>query len=133
MADQELDVNGQPPNLRGKTCEALLLSQFFQSGDLVEPANVIHLKFGGEWHRLYFDHGIIFWRSSDQPTPWTDTDEEWQSPLLDLGREAGLVGSTLLQYSMTPTPAGSRVDFYFADGRRVSFEDSNDRTDYQVG
>src|SRR5688572_25084783 len=111
MTDQplpDLDVNGQAPDLAGITCEAILLQQFVHAGVLVEPANVIHLKFAGQWHRLYFDYGIVFWRLSEgAPEPWTDTEEDWHNPVYDLGSDAGVVGSQLDRYSMASTQGGS--------------------------
>ena len=136
MTDQplwDLDVNGDPPPLAGEICEALLLQQFVHAGEVVETANVIHLKFSGEWHRLYFDHGIVFWRKSvGAPEAWSDTEEHWQNPLFDLGSHAGVVGSRVSYYAMTPPPEGSSVEFVFAHGKRVVFEDVADRTSYYV-
>jgi hypothetical protein len=136
MTDQplwDLDVNGPPPSLAGEACQALLLQQFVHAGVVSEPANVIHLKFAGRWHRLYFDHGIIFWRTSEaDPEPWADTSEEWQNPLYNLGSDAGVLGKKLDQYLMTAIPGGSSVEFFFAHGTRIIFRDLDDHTTYHV-
>jgi hypothetical protein len=136
MTDQplwDLDVNGEPPPLAGEVCEALLVQQFTHAAEVVDPANVVHLKFSGEWHRLYFDHGIVFWRkSAGAPEPWSDTEEQWQNPLLNLGFDAGILGSKLNYYAMTPIPGGSSVEFVFAHGKRVVFKNVADRTNYHV-
>src|SRR6516165_3282035 len=64
---EELDINGDPPALAGLTCQELLVQQYWYSGRLEDEANVIFLKFGQRWYRLYFDSGIIFWRPQDSP------------------------------------------------------------------
>lgn len=129
----EIDVNGQAPDLAGAVCEAILLQQYVFAGTLEDPANVIHLKFSGQWHRLYFDYGIVFWRLSDTaPEAWSDTDEQWDNPLFDLGATADLAGLQLDRYAMTSIHGGSEVSFMFVGGRTVVFKSINDHTSYHV-
>lgn len=129
----ELDVNGKAPVLAGKTCEAVLLQQYWHKGILVEPANVIHMQFSGVWHRLYFDYGIVFWRIGDlPPETWSDADHEWDNPLEDLGAAAAVIGTHLDHYSMEPVKGGSAVELCFKSGKRIIFEDVDDHTTYRV-
>nr|WP_255656824.1 aquaporin [Lysobacter lactosilyticus] len=129
----ELDVNGEAPGLAGKACEAVLLQQYWHKGVLVEPANVIHMRFSGVWHRLYFDYGIVFWRISDAPPePGSDTDYEWEYPLEDLGAAAEVIGIPLDHYSMKPVVGGSTVELCFETGKRIIFENVDDHTTYRV-
>ena len=51
---------------------------------------------------------------------------------VDVGRDAGVVGVNLSSYVMIPTPSGSKVEFLFANGRRIVLEEANDVTGYTV-
>ena len=133
LPDLDVNVNGEAPELAGKACEAVLLQQYWYAGALVDPANVIHLKSGGEWYRLYFDYGIVFGRISEQPPePWLDADQQWDNPLCDLGVTAGIVGTQLDHYSMELVQGGSAVELCFKDGRCVVFKNIDDHTTYDV-
>lgn len=128
-----LDINGEPPALAGLTCDGLIRQSYVYKGELVAPAHTLYLLFAGVWHRLYFDHGIIFWRvQQTKPEAGSVTEEGWDFPHSDLGAEAGVTGIRLDGYTMDPTPHGSRVTLTFANGRRIAVEDDNDRTAYRV-
>jgi hypothetical protein len=53
-------------------------------------------------------------------------------PLVDVGAESGVVGARLVEYRMEPTERGSRLTFFFDNGRRVVLEDTDDHTAYRV-
>ena len=38
------DITGEPPQLSGRICTALICEQFWYQGELVSAANVIYLK-----------------------------------------------------------------------------------------
>jgi len=129
---ETLEVNGDPPGLGGQTCDALLVREYWYEGDFSEPANVIYLSFAGKWHRLYFDCGIIFWRTQDEaPRQW-DESEEYAWPLVDLSESHQLEGKVLDGYEMEVIRGGSQVIFHFADGKHVTFRNVADRTEYAV-
>ncbi|WP_342241957.1 hypothetical protein [Inquilinus sp. OTU3971] len=136
MAPQEippLEINGKPPDLAGLTCDGLIRQSYVHKGELDVPAHAIYLLFAGIWHRLYFDYGIIFWRTQqERPEAWSVEEEGWGYPHSDLGAEAGVTGVRLDGYEMEPMPYGSKVIFRFANGRRIVVEDVNDRTSYEV-
>jgi hypothetical protein len=129
----ELDVNGAPPELAGAKVDALLIQPYLVSGATVDPVGTVHLLTAGEWHRLYFDSGIVFWRRSEHPPePWADLEKGWDNPLVDLGHELRLLGSQITRYEMSGTKLGSSVRFHFADGASVIFDNANDRTTLTV-
>ena len=126
-----VELNGEPPDLGGQTCQAFLCEQYWFEGKLEATANVTFLRFDGRWHRLYFDCGIVFWRrQDDEPASWASPAEGFACPLIDVGREAGVVGSCLAEYRMEPTAGGSRVTFAFDGGRVVVLDNHGDRTSY---
>jgi hypothetical protein len=130
-AHQALDINGDQPRLEGLVCEEVQAVQFWHAGQLEEPVNVAHLKFDESWFRLYFDHGIIFWRSGDGPQEDFDAPEiQAVYRLDDIGRRHDLIGLTLSAVDSHPTQRGSQVVLTFQGGRTVTFFDEDDRSDY---
>ena len=129
----DLDINGLPPQLNNTVCNAFICEQFVYAGELVAPANVSYLKFSGIWHRLYFDHGTIFWRfQGEDPLPWNVPQEQWSYPHTDVGNIAGVVGDRLISYVMTATPTGSNVEFIFSSSRRIVLVDAYDISSYII-
>lgn len=130
-AHEQLEVNGTEPPIEGAQCEALIAVQYWHAGSLAEPANATHLRFEGAWYRLYFDHGIIFWRDGDSPpTAFAAPEIGAEYKLDDLGSRLGLHGRTLLSIAYSPTPNGSRVTLSFSGGRTITFACHDDRTSY---
>lgn len=129
--NRTVDVNGEQPRLEGLVCDEIQAVQFWHAGQLEEPVNVAHLKFGGTWFRLYFDHGIVFWRRGDGPQGDFDAPEVRAAFRLDdIGRRHDLIGLTLASVDPQPTRRGSRVVLTFHGGRVLTFFDEDDRTDY---
>ncbi|HEX5725587.1 MAG TPA: hypothetical protein VFX98_08985 [Longimicrobiaceae bacterium] len=128
-----LDVNGDPPDLRGLRCDALLCDEYRFQGKLENAANVVYLYFGGSWHRLYFDWGIVFWRPYHGPPEAVEPTEDGAAfPLVDLAARFGLAGVRLRGYRMEPLPLGARVTFEFENGVALAFRNEDDRTTYDV-
>jgi hypothetical protein len=127
-----LDVNGEPPALRGTTLQELLVQSFWYDGELEEEANVVFLKSDDAWNRLYFDCGIIFWRPDNrEPQAYDFRNDDGtvsEFRIRDLGRERDLVGQQLEDYSMEPVDGGSQVTFRMQDGTCFGFENVNDST-----
>ena len=127
----ELEVNGEPPPLDGRVCEGLIAEEYWHNGVIDEPANVVWLRFNRTWHRLYFDCGIVFWRTAvDEPRPYTMPELHAEVKLADLGKMLGIAGDILRHYEMRPVSAGSEVQFSFESGRVVVFKNVDDRTTY---
>ena len=110
-----------------------ICQQFLVDGVVEDEANVTFLEFGREWHRLYFEPGLIFWRSGvDRPLPWEVPDEGWTFRHVDVGQLAGIVGKTLIRYNMWPTKDSARVLFEFDNARTILIEHRHDRGRYVV-
>jgi hypothetical protein len=128
-----LEIDGDPPALAGQRCDALLVQQYWHKGELYEPANVIYMQFAGNWHRLFFDRGIIFWRTCEsRPERNADIQDEFSYPLIDLGTQLGLTGVMLERCEAESIQRGSQVRMTFSNGVRVVFEDVDDTTLYRA-
>lgn len=129
----ELEINGTPPDLTGLVCDSFICESFTCDGRVIASANVSHISFGGRRYRAYFDCGIIFWRSSSTPPePWSDSEEGWNCPHIDIGALAGVVGVALSGYLMAPTVTGSVIAFHFENGVQIKLEDANDETHFNI-
>ena len=124
----EAYLNGVAPVLAGRVCQAFVCQQFFANDELCDPANVTYLQFDGTWFRLYFETGVIFWRSDVKPPqPWEVPEKRWRYPHVDLGKAADVIGCKLVRYDMWPTNYSVRVSFEFDNGKRIFIEHHNDR------
>ncbi len=130
-AHDQLDVNGAQPAIEGAACEELIAVQFWHAGRLDEPANVAHLKFAGAWYRLYFDCGIIFWRTDGSPPKAYSAPEiEGEFRLDDIADRCSLRGCVLTSITCSLVDRGSQVALTFEGGKVVTFRCQDDRTDY---
>jgi len=130
---EPLDVNGDAPQLAGLRCDAILCVEYWHGGQLVEPANTVYLCFGGVWHRLYFDYGIIFWRPDERgPGSYEAPELDSSYPVVDVAAERNLLGLRLSRYEMVPIDGGSRVTFAFEGGHRLAFSSIDDVTSYSA-
>lgn len=131
--DEELEIDGDWPALDGEQLEELLCSEIWYREELEEPANVIHLKIEGRWLRLYFDCGIIFWRTGhDGPKEYEMPECESRVKVVDVGRKYGLVNSLLESVTGRLTSDGSEVLFRFTNGRSITFSNVGDNTTYRT-
>lgn len=118
--DYAPEVDGEPPELHGLNCEGFVCEQFWCGGELLETAIVSYLQFGGVWHRLVIDCGIVYWRTQKEaPAAWAVPEEGFDYPHGDVGRKAGVMGARLARYTMEWTDAGAVVTFRFESGRQV--------------
>lgn len=126
-----LSVNGEAPNLAGRRCDAILCVEYRHGGQLVEPVNVAHLCFNGTWHRLYFDYGIVFWRSGEgRPESYDAVELDASYQVVDVASPRGLLGVCLSRYEMSSIDGGARVSFAFENGRGLEFRCVDDITSY---
>lgn len=108
------DVNGEPPALAGLVCEALQCLAYSVHGEVIDPANTIHLRFDGVCRRLYFDTGIVFWRPDEgQPEPYAIDEEGTAWAVIDVAADAGVVGARLVDYDMRWKETFAEVNFRF--------------------
>ncbi len=132
-APEPLEISGVQPALEGLGCEALVAQQYWRDGLLDEQVNVAHLKFGGEWHRLYFDHGIVYWRRSEHaPEPFDAPELHADYPLLDIAAAESLLGRTLLAIETSAHAHGSQVVLAFSGAKSITFDCTGDRTSYST-
>lgn len=130
--DDDLVISGTQPALEGLQCEAVVAVQFWHEGRLEEGVNAAHLKFGGVWHRLFFDHGIVYWRLGEGPPQGFEAAEIQASYCLDdIGRRHGLIGSKVESIGAVAGERGSRVVLRFQRGITLTFFDHDDRSDYE--
>ena len=128
-----VSINGEEPSLVGQPCEELLASEYWYEGGLVEPANVIYLRFAGAWHRLYFDFGIVFWRPHDRaPEPVPPISDGVAYPLVDLGRQFKIQGVVLNRLKAEPVEGGSEVRLEFDNRVLLVFSCIDDTTTYRA-
>ncbi len=104
----------------------------FHKDKLVDRANVIFLSFDTDWHQLYFDCGIIFWRpQKGPPEGFSAADLGCTYPLLDLGRHCGVKGQKLCSCASFPVKNGFMVSFKFESGAELSFRCTGDTVNYE--
>ena len=123
-----LEVVGSPPNLPGRTCEALLCQQYWYRGELAEAANVLYLKVDGLlWQRFLFDSGILFWREVDAPDAIaTSPTDEYHYPIADIGARFGLPGQRISGMSAHDDGRRAELHLTFGSGSRLTLWNQND-------
>ena len=133
MNDAGVEVNGREPDIVGQACERLVAIEYHHAGNLVEPANVVFLRFSGSWHRLYFDFATVFWRE-DSAGPEGFVAEELDATFrpVELGRIVGVQDAVLAEIAYVPLPEGAAVHLRFESGKLVKFECENDTTRYSA-
>ncbi len=128
-----IEVNGISPNISGSFCQAVWRQEYWYKGKLEESPYVTYLKFGNVWHRLYFDWGTIFWRVDiTPPEPFDALELDATYPIINWGQELGVVGTQLISYSAESIVGGTRIQFLFANGIKLSIRNISDRTSYEV-
>ena len=126
-----LEIDGTQPSIEGNVCEELTAVQYWYGGKLVDPANVIHMKFSGSWYRLYFDHAITHWRQDNAPPEGFEAKEIDASYRLDdIASSRNLRGKTLRSIQCETVSSGSKVTFAFESGPTLEITSVNDRSDY---
>jgi len=134
MADTDVtpdpvDVNGEEPPIVGSMCQRIVAIEYTHAGAVLEPANVIFLKFADQWYRLYFDYGTIFWR------PSTSGPEGFVATEIDAGFRpveiAGFERARLLALTYSVIDQGSEVRLKFESAPTLTFRCVNDVTSYE--
>ncbi len=116
-----VDFNGQVPALNGLVCTGLVVQQFYDGLTLADPANVVFLRFGEAWHRMYFETGTVFWRSGEPPAAPVNSTLTHGLLLNDLSELTGVVGHRLESVAYCGTPRGDvSARFVFAGATTLS-------------
>ncbi|MFO7907298.1 MAG: hypothetical protein ACQESR_01440 [Planctomycetota bacterium] len=134
MTDSDhVEINGKQPDVVGRVCEGLVAIEYRHAGVVVEPANVVFLKFVSRWYRLYFDFGTVFWRPGDDgPKSFVAEELDASFRVDDLGARFRLLGLRLEAVRYQPLDDGSAVTLHFDGNREISFECRGDVTTYSA-
>ncbi len=134
MKKNEPEINGEWPDLDGKTLQGLFAQECWYQKDLEEEANVVLIKVEGAWHHLYFDMDTLFCRmSQDEPHEGKPEDgAEISYHLRDLGVELDLVGRVIKSCTAMVIPGGSRLELGFEGGRKICFKNVDNLTGHEV-
>ena len=130
MKKNKPELNGEWPDLEGKTLQGLLAQECWYQKDLEEEANVVLIKVEESWHHLYFDMGTLFCRvSQGEPHEGKPEDgSEISYRLRDLGSELDLVGRLIKSCTARTFPEGSELEFGFEGGKKISFKNVDNMT-----
>ena len=134
MKNNEPELNGEWPDLDGKTLQGLFVQECWYQKDLEEEANVVLIKVEEAWHHFYFEMDILFCRTS-QDEPHEGKPEEVAEisyRLRDLGAELDLVGRIINSCSARTIPRGSELELGFEGGRKISFKNIDNLTRYEI-
>ena len=131
---EPLEVNGITPlQFIGKNCEALFCQEYWFEDVIIDTANVIFLKFGEEWKKLYFDCGIVFWRNETKiPESYHAEELHSQHLVSNIGLKYGLLSKRLSAIELRPVIGGSEVILSFECGALIVFRNINDVTTFTV-
>ncbi len=134
MKKNEPELNGEWPDLEGKTLQGLFAQECWYQKDLEEEANVVLIKVEGAWHHLYFDMGTLFCRvSQDEPHEGKPEDSaEISYHLRDLGADLDLSGRVIKSCTARVIPGGSELELGFEVGRKICFKNIDNLTRYEV-
>ncbi|WP_462158267.1 hypothetical protein [Pseudoalteromonas sp. GB56] len=133
MNTEQIEVNGDWPNLEGKVLDDLVCVECRYNENDVERANSIYLKCEESWYRLYFDCGIIFWRKADEgPTDYDMPEFESTFRNVLVGDIIGVNGLKICSVTVKSFDYGSEVQFVFENKQQITFFDVNDVSDYRT-
>lgn len=116
-------INGNEPHLVGQACTGFVLLHFYDGVAISDQVNVAHLKFGEQWHRLYFECGTVFWRESqEEPGMPLNSTLEYGQVLNDLSEMSSVAGQVVSSITYSASEAGDvEVRISFASGTALKF------------
>ena len=89
------------PNISGSTCEALIKQEYWYKNKKSDDVHILFLKIqNGNWHRFFFDCGVLFWKEVDAPDVfdpklWQPSPEDFYFPQTEIGHQHGLIGQVI--------------------------------------
>jgi len=128
---ENLLFNGQPPDIVGQLCNGLVVQSFYDGASLTDQANVVFFRFGDTWHRIYFEAGIVFWRTGEAPENPVNSTISHGLLLNNLSEMTSVVGHHLARVAYSATPRGDvSVECLFESGAGLSltYDTSTDST-----
>ena len=125
-----LETNGIPPKLNNQVCEACFCQQYWSQGKLVQEVDVLLLKVNGHWQQLYFDTGIVFWRTLQEPPQQAvaPADAPFTYPWIDLGEQHGLNDAVISDTLTEALVEGARVTLVFEGVGSLIISHSDNQT-----
>ena len=118
---ENLQFNGQAPDIVGQRCDGLFVQHFYDGTTLTDQANVVFFRFNETWYRIYFETGIVFWRTGQAPESPVNSTIAHGLLLNDLSELPGVVGHHLTNIAYSATPQGNVVvKFLFDSGATLS-------------
>lgn len=127
---EELNINGDVPQIEGKKCESFLCQDFRSEGLIEDSAYITHICFEGVWYRLYFEPFLVFWRNS-AVEPGASDEPGFEFGLEDIGEKCHVKGARLVSLSHEVVPGGVAVKFSFENGRSISVQHSDHRAEVE--
>jgi hypothetical protein len=126
-------INGKPPQLAGKICEAFICEGFRQEGKPMETAQMTYLRFDGVWTDVCFEGPIVFWRErAPDIGRFKDPEHMATFPSADIAAQAGVLGQRLKNCEVQGTGDGCSLRFVFETGRTITLLCKGDVTNYVV-
>lgn len=116
--------------LIGRPCLAVALQSYTYRGELVDPVNVVFLKFDERrWARFGIDAGHFFWREVTEPDV-PESSEEYQYPLTDVGPSLSPVLNRPIDEVVLSSQGSDRTALLisFVDAPTLALTNSGDRT-----
>ena len=129
--DVMLQIDGIQPKLEDHVCETLICQQYWYEGKLQDEVDVLFIQANSRCHQLYFDNGVVFWRSQRElPQPaQPDPGNKFAYPLIDLGEKYRLNGRLITALLVEPWPDGARVAMEFENGGELILYHQDNRTE----
>jgi hypothetical protein len=127
----ELDINGEPPAVTGKICDAFVCQDLRLDGGVEDRAYITHICFEGRWHRLYFEPFMIFWRTVEG-APAAADEPGSECVLDDVGQEHAIVGVRLRSLSHGRSSEWIEARFGFENGITLKIRHDTKRAEVLV-
>lgn len=128
-----LEINGIPPRLTQRLCEELICQQYWYHGKLAQEVDVLFIKVNWRWYQLYFDAGIVFWRTQQEaPTPVMQmAGSPFAYPLIDIGEKYEVKDSFISDCITEPLAEGARVTLVFEEKGSLIITHNENKTRLQ--
>ena len=112
-------------------CTGWVVQSSYDGNVLADPANVTYFQFAETWHRIYFEPGMVFWRSGGRPEQPVNSTLEFGLISNDLTEHPSIANRRLVDISYRCNEAGHvDVIFEFDGGQlvRLAYSAQGDAT-----
>lgn len=115
-----LTFHDRVPDVADAVCEAVLVQAYYYRGRLVSEANVLFLRLGDGWHRVFIEAGVVFWQRVEALDSAGEYDRH-HYPLTDLGAAYGFAGKRLSGITAVDLPSGGELRLSFMGAPTLVF------------